>query len=53
VVDEQVALYGTLTGRPARADSRPRRAAPARPASEAADEGGRVVELRRRSARDR
>ena len=51
VVDEQVALYGTLTGRPSRADPRPRRVAPEAP-DRAADEGGRVVELRRRSARE-
>jgi 2-aminoadipate transaminase len=52
VVDEQVALYGTLTGRPSRADPRPRRVAPAEASDRAVDEGGRVVELRRRSARE-
>jgi 2-aminoadipate transaminase len=60
VVDEQVALYGTLTGRKRkpRRDAAPRtgadpEAAAERPAEEpAATEGGRVVEFRRGSARD-
>jgi 2-aminoadipate transaminase len=51
VVDEQVALYGTLTGRRERpAASAPREAERPQPEAPPAD-GGRIVELHRRSAR--
>jgi 2-aminoadipate transaminase len=63
VVDEQVALYGTLTGRGARTERRPRPEAEGRrPAAAAPEEdveapiegqeGARIVELPRRFARE-
>jgi 2-aminoadipate transaminase len=60
VVDQQVALYGTLTGRPKGGDRRSRSADAGEGAAElspdgavaaSGDRGGEVVELRRRSAR--